>query len=103
MGKYYGAFCTKEGWRGTAHSPVLPKHDICHFQRLHQMIFFTELMGSTIHMHVNIAGEDAVVILPTIDLSAEQKNGFKYGTKINITFGGNVVHMFGKDTERNLL
>ena len=63
----------------------------------------TELMGSTIHMHVNIAGEDAVVILPTIDLSAEQKNGFKYGTKINITFGGNVVHMFGKDTERNLL
>jgi len=54
-------------------------------------------------MHVNIAGEDAVVILPTIDLSAEQKNGFKYGTKINITFGGNVVHMFGKDTERNLL
>ena len=63
----------------------------------------TELMGSTIHMHVNIAGEDAVVILPTIDLSSEQKNGFKYGTKINITFGGNVVHMFGKDTERNLL
>lgn len=63
----------------------------------------TELMGSTVHMHVNIAGEDAVVILPTIDLSSEQKNGFKYGTKINITFGGNVVHMFGKDTERNLL
>ena len=63
----------------------------------------TELMGSTIHMHVNIAGEDAVVILPTIDLSSEQKKGFKYGTKINITFGGNVVHMFGKDTERNLL
>lgn len=58
---------------------------------------------ATIHMHVNIAGEDAVVILPTIDLSSEQKNGFKYGTKINITFGGNVVHMFGKDTERNLL
>ena len=63
----------------------------------------TELMGSTIHMHVNIAGEDAVVILPTIDLSSEQKNAIKYGTKINITFGGNVVHMFGKDTERNLL
>ena len=70
---------------------------------MHQMIFFTELMGSTIHMHVNIAGEDAVVILPTIDLSAEQKNGFKYATNKNITIRGNFVHMIGKDTERNFL
>ena len=63
----------------------------------------TELMGSTIHMHVNVAGKDAIVILPTIDLSSEQKNGFNYGAKINITFGGNVVHMFSKETEKNLI
>ena len=63
----------------------------------------TELMGSTIHMHVNISGKDAIVILPTIDLSNEQKNGFSYGAKVNITFGGNVVHLFSKETERNLL
>ena len=63
----------------------------------------TELMGSTIHMHVNIAGKDAIVILPTIDLSSEQKNGFGYGAKISITFGGNVVHMFSKETEKNLI
>ena len=63
----------------------------------------TELMGSTIHMHVNIGGKDAIVILPTIDLSSEQKNGFGYGAKINITFGGNVVHMFSKETEKNLI
>ena len=63
----------------------------------------TELMGSTIHMHVNIGGKDAIVILPTIDLSSEQKNGFNYGAKINVTFGGNVVHMFCKETEKNLI
>jgi len=63
----------------------------------------TELMGSTIHMHVNINGKDAVVILPTIDLSSEQKNSFNYGSKINITFGGNVVHIFSKETEKSLL
>ncbi len=63
----------------------------------------TELMGSTIHMHVNINGKDAIVILPTIDLSTEQKTSFGYGSKINITFGGNVVHMFNKETEKNLL
>ncbi len=63
----------------------------------------TELMGSTIHMHVNISGKDAIVILPTIDLNGEQKNGFAYGSKVNITFGGNVVHLFDKKTEKNLL
>jgi len=63
----------------------------------------TELMGSTIHMHVNINGKDAIVILPTIDLSSDQKNGFTYGAKIQITFGGNVVHMFSKDTDKNLI
>ncbi len=63
----------------------------------------TELMGSTIHMHVNISGKDAIIILPTIDLSGDQKNGFAYGTKINISFGGNVVHLFDKKTEKNLL
>lgn len=63
----------------------------------------TELMGSTIHMHVNIAGKDAIVILPTIDLSTEQKTSFGYGSKIHVTFGGNVVHMFNKETEKSLL
>ncbi len=63
----------------------------------------TELMGSTIHMHVNISGKDAIVILPTIDLSNEQKNSFSYGSRVNITFGGNVVHLFSKETEKNLL
>ncbi len=63
----------------------------------------TELMGSTIHMHVNIQGKDAIVILPTIDLSTEQKTSFSYGTQISITFGGNVVHLFSKENEKNLL
>ncbi len=63
----------------------------------------TELMGSTIHMHINISGKDAIVILPTIDLSTEQKTGLSYGSKVNITFGGNVVHLFSKETEKNLI
>ena len=63
----------------------------------------TELMGSTIHMHVNVSGKDGIIILPTIDLSSEQKNGFSYGAKINVTFGGNVVHMFSKATEKSLI
>ena len=62
----------------------------------------TELMGSTIHMHVTIDGKDAIVILPTMDLSTDQKNSFNYGAAVNITFGGKVVHLFSKETEKNL-
>ena len=62
----------------------------------------TELMGATIHMHVNVAGKDAIIILPTIDLTGEQKN-LSYGAKINVTFGGNVMHLFSKNDEKSLL
>ncbi len=62
----------------------------------------TELMGSTIHMHVNISGRDAIIILPTVDLSQEMKN-VKFGDKVSVTFGGNVVHMFNKETKVNLI
>ena len=63
----------------------------------------TELMGSTIHMHMNIGGRDAVAILPTVDLQSEEKNGFSYGTKVHVTFGGNVIHMFHMGTTQNLI
>ena len=63
----------------------------------------TELMGSTIHMHVNIDGRDSIIILPTIDLDNDTRSSFSYGAKVKVSFGGNVVHMFSKETEMNLI
>ncbi len=63
----------------------------------------TELMGATVHMHVSIHGKDAIVILPTVDLTGEQKASLTYGSKVKIAFGGNVVHMFSKVDEKTLL
>ena len=62
-----------------------------------------ELMGSTIHLHVNIQGKDAVVILPTVELGDNIQSTFGYGAKVNVTFGGNVIHLFDKETEKSLL
>ena len=80
---------------------VLADADSAH--SLSATVDVTELMGSTIHMHVNIDGKDAIVILPTIDLDSDQHNAFTYGAKINLSFGGNVVHLFSKETECTLL
>ena len=85
---------------------IRPDHiSMCDANAAHALsatVDVTELMGATIHMHVNVAGKDAIIILPTIDLTGEQKN-LGYGAKINITFGGNVMHLFSKADEKSLL
>jgi len=63
----------------------------------------TELMGSTIHMHVAIDGRDSIIILPTIDLDSDTRSSFAFGAEVAVAFGGNVVHMFSKETEMNLI
>ena len=45
---------------------------------------------------------DDIIILPTIDLTGEQKN-LSYGAKINVTFRGDVMHLFSKADEKSLL
>ncbi|MBR4019455.1 MAG: TOBE domain-containing protein, partial [Clostridia bacterium] len=63
----------------------------------------SEMMGSSVHLHVDANGKDVVVIIPTIDLTGELQNGFAYGSPVSFTFGGNVIHMFDKATEKNLI
>ena len=85
---------------------VRPDHvSLCDANAKHALsatVDVTELMGATIHMHVNVAGKDAIIILPTMDLTGEQKN-LSYGAKINVTFRGDVIHMFSKSDEKSLL
>jgi multiple sugar transport system ATP-binding protein len=57
----------------------------------------SEMMGSEIHLHVNTAGRDVVIIVPTMDISGERRASLNYGAQVNFTFGGNVCHVFGAD------
>ena len=59
----------------------------------------SEMMGSAIHIHVNACGKDSIIIVPTLDLGGKT---FKIGDKINFTFGGNVMHIFGRESHQNL-
>ena len=62
----------------------------------------SEMMGSSIHLHVNANDKDVVLVLATMDLPAEHRTGFRYGDPVNFTFGSNVMHLFGADG-KNLL
>ena len=63
----------------------------------------SEMMGSEIHLHVNAGGRDVILRVPTTELSAENKAGFAFGTEISFTFPTELIHMFDKETEMNLL
>ena len=63
----------------------------------------SEMMGSSIHLHVNSDGKDVVVVLATVDLPQEHREGFKFGDEVNFTFGPNVVHLFDKNGESLLV
>ena len=61
-----------------------------------------EMMGSAAHLHVNACGKSVIIIAQTMDAAGQNQVSFGMGQKINFTFGGNVAHIFSKETERNL-
>ena len=59
----------------------------------------SELMGSSVHLHISEeGGNDVVVIVPTNG----KAHNFPMGTEVCLTFEGNVAHVFSKEDERNL-
>ena len=61
----------------------------------------SEMMGSEVHFHANAEGKDVVVIVPTMNAEGEHIDSFRAGDKLNLTFSGNVCHLFDSEG-RNL-
>ena len=63
------------------------------------VIDVTEMMGSSVHLHINVDGKDCIIIVPRLDLGA---NGLDAGSTVRFTFAPNAVHVFDPTTEKNL-
>ena len=61
-----------------------------------------ELMGSSIHLHVNINGKDVIVIVSTMNMTGAEIASLTSGTTVKVGFPGNVCHVFSKATGINL-
>ncbi len=57
----------------------------------------SEMMGSEVHFHASVLGRDVVVIVPTMDLNGAHAKSFSTGDRLNLTFNGNVCHVFDRD------
>ncbi len=63
----------------------------------------SEMMGSSYHVHINVDGQDVVLVVPTTELPASFKGGIPFGAEIAFTFRPEFMHLFDKETEQNLI
>ena len=77
---------------------VRPEHIVLCEDGIKGKVDVSEMMGSSIHLHITAGDKDVIVIVPTLGAAAN----FPMGSIVNMTFDGNVAHVFGKETGTNL-
>ena len=77
---------------------VRPEHTDVSDSGIAAQVEVAEMMGSSVHLHVNADGHDVIIIVPTL----EMKENYQIGDTVHFSFKGNVAHVFSKETEKNL-
>ena len=78
---------------------IRPEHTTLADSGVDAKIDVSEMMGSSVHLHVTAEGKDVIIIVPTTELAADN---FKMGDAVHFTFDGAVAHVFSKETDKNL-
>ena len=60
----------------------------------------SEMMGSSVHLHLNTLGRDCIIIVPSLDL--KDNTAMDIGAKVKFTFAPNAVHVFNPWDGKNL-
>ena len=77
---------------------VRPEHTDVADKGISARVEVAEMMGSSVHLHVNADGRDVIIIVPTI----EMEGSYNLGDVVHFTFDGKVAHVFSKETDKNL-
>ena len=81
---------------------VRPEHITLDTKGITGVIDVHELMGSSVHLHVNAVGKDVVAVVSTMDMTGAEVAALKAGTEVCLNFGGHNCHVFNKETGINL-
>ncbi len=77
---------------------VRPEHTDLVQDGVKARVDVSEMMGSSVHLHLTAEGRDVIVIVPTVGL----KENFRMGDTVQFGFNGNVAHVFSKENDKNL-
>ncbi len=62
----------------------------------------SEMMGSSVHLHVTAMGRDVVLVVSTMNMTGAEVASLSNGSSVSFTFPGHVCHLFNKETGINL-
>ena len=62
----------------------------------------SEMMGSSVHLHVTSMGRDVVLVVSTMNMTGAEVAALSSGSTVHFSFPGHVCHIFSKETGINL-
>ena len=77
---------------------VRPEHVIIGQSGIPAKVDVSEMMGSSVHLHMSALGGDMIAIVP---LNGEAAH-YPMGMDVKLSFGGHVAHVFSKDVRASV-
>ena len=81
---------------------VRPEHITLEEAGVDAVVDVSEMMGSSVHLHVTAVGQDVVLVVNTMNMTGAEVAALKMGKAVKFAFGGNNCHVFSKETGINL-
>ena len=82
---------------------VRPEHIVLSDEGVKANIEVSEMMGSSVHLHVKAVDQDVIIIVNTIAMTDSEVSDLSFGKEVRFSFGGNNCHLFDKETTKNLI
>ena len=81
---------------------IRPEHITLENDGVDAVVDVSELMGSSVHLHVTAMGRDVVVVVSTMNMTGAEVSALTYGAAVKFNFPGHCCHVFNKETGINL-
>ena len=81
---------------------VRPEHISLEQTGIDATVDVSEMMGSSVHLHITAMGRDVVVVVSTMNMTGAEVAALTGGAAVKFNFPGHCCHVFSKETGINL-
>ena len=81
---------------------VRPEHITLEGTGVDSVVDVSEMMGSSVHLHVTAMGRDVVVVVSTMNMTGAEVSALTGGAAVKFNVPANCCHVFNKETKINL-